>query len=93
MASQGVEYAYDDVTNANVDAKLVREARELEMQIFKDLGVYVRVPRASQRNCNGKIIKTRWVGTNKGDATKPNYRSQGVPNPCGRRFALLDSAS
>ena len=28
MASQGVQYAYNDVTNAHLDAKLVREARD-----------------------------------------------------------------
>ena len=31
MASQWCEYAYDDVTNAHLDAKLVRGARELDM--------------------------------------------------------------
>ena len=72
MASEGVEYAYDDATNAHLDAKLVRDARGLEIQFFKDMGVYVKVPRAEQRKCNGKIIKMRWIDINKGDATKPD---------------------
>ena len=70
MASQGFEYAYDHVTSAHLDAKLVREARELEMSLFKDICVYVKVPRAELRKCNGKIIKTRWIDINKGDASK-----------------------
>ena len=59
MASQGVQYAYNDVTNAHLDDKLVREARELAMNVFKDMGVNVTVPRADKRKCNEKIIKTR----------------------------------
>ena len=59
-----------------MDAKLVREARDLEMNIFKDMGVCVRVPRSEQRKCNGQIITTRGIDTNKGDVTKPKYRSR-----------------
>ena len=39
MASQGVKYAYDDVTKALLDAELVREAHDLDMSFFKDMGV------------------------------------------------------
>jgi hypothetical protein len=35
------------------------------------MGVYVKVPRAEQRKCNGKIIKTRLIDTNERDATEP----------------------
>ena len=42
------------------------------------MSAHVTVPRADQRKCNGKIIKTRWIDINKGDATKPNYRSSRV---------------
>ena len=76
MASQWVEYAYDDVTNAHLDAKLVREARDLEMKLFKDMGVCVEVPRSEQRKCNGMIAKTRCIDVNKGDATMPKHRSR-----------------
>ena len=63
MASQGVEYAYDDVTIAHLDAKLIREARDLDMNRFKDMGVDVKVPRSEQNRCNGKINKTHWIYT------------------------------
>ena len=41
----GYEAAWDDVSTAVVIPKLVKEARGLEMDYFKKLGVYERVPR------------------------------------------------
>ena len=46
MVQSGVEYAYDDVTNASLNPSLVRKARDLEMKLFTDMGVYERVPRS-----------------------------------------------
>ena len=48
----------------------------MEMKFFKDMAVYARVPGSEQRKCNGTMIKTRWIDINKGDASKPNYRSR-----------------
>ena len=76
------EAARDDVSNAELVPKLVREARELEMDYFRKLGVYERVPRSHQVHTGGKIIGVRWVDVNKGDATDTNYRSRLV----GREF-------
>ena len=42
----GYQAAWDDVSNAELVPKLVREARELEMEYFKKFGVYERVPRS-----------------------------------------------
>ena len=65
MASHGFEYAYDDVTNAHLNAKRVRDARDLEIRLFKDTGAYAQVPRFEQRKYNGKILKTCWVDIDK----------------------------
>ena len=52
----GCDAAWDDVSNAELVPKLVREACELEMDYFKNLGVYERVPRSHQAHTVGKII-------------------------------------
>ncbi len=56
----GYEAAWDDVSNAAVVPNLVREARgearDLEMDYFRTLGVYERVPRSQQVHTGGKII-------------------------------------
>ena len=55
----GYEAAWDDVSNAELVPKLVGEARDLEMDAFKKLGVYERVPRSHQVRTGGKIIGVR----------------------------------
>ena len=72
----GVEYATDDVSGACLDPKLVLDARKVEMQFFEDMKGYDRGDRAEMIRRGGKIIKTRWIDVNKGDAAKPNYRSR-----------------
>ena len=62
--------------------ELVKAARAEEMTYFKKLGVYRIVPRSHQRTTGGKVIGTRWVDVNKGDAKEPNCRSRLV----GREF-------
>ena len=52
----GYDSAWDNVSNSELVPKLVREARELEMDYFKKLGVYERVPRSHQVHTWGKII-------------------------------------
>ena len=78
----GYEAAWDDVSNAELIPKLVREARELEMDYFKKLGAYERVPRSHQVHTAGKVIGVRCVDVKKGDVTDTNYRSRLV----GREF-------
>ena len=46
------------------------------MTFVEKMGVYSRVPKEEQRRTGGKVIKTRWVDVNKGDATNPEYRSR-----------------
>ena len=74
----GVE-CWDDVTNARLDVKLMRAARALEMQFFEKMGVWAqRLPRHVAKARCGKIIKGRWVDTNKGDSSCPDYRARFV---------------
>ena len=68
---------WDDVTNARLDVKLMRAARALEMQFFEKMGVWAeRLPRHVAKARGGKIIEGRWVDTNKGDSSCPDYRAR-----------------
>jgi hypothetical protein len=75
---RGVE-CWDDVTNARLDVKLMRAARALKMHVFEKMGVRAeRLPRHVAKARGGKIIKGRWVDTNKGDSSCPDYRARFV---------------
>ena len=50
----GHEAAWEDISNAELVPKLVREARELEMEYFRKLGVYERAPKSHQVHTGGK---------------------------------------
>ena len=78
----GIAVARDDVTGVELVPELVKQARSEEMAYFKKLGVYEVVPRDHQKKTGGKVIGTRWVDVNKGDAANPNCRSRLV----GREF-------
>ena len=58
--ANGKEWAQDDVSGVELDPKMVREARKVEMTFFKKMKVYTRVPRAMQKMKEGKIIGVRW---------------------------------
>ena len=75
----------DDVHEGNLLPKdKVIEARQLEMDFFRRMKVYRKVPKALAK---GKpVIPTRWVDTNKGSEAEPNYRSRLV----GRELNLSD---
>ena len=66
----------DDVTGKGLNKDLAKAARRLEMQFFKKMKVYEKVPRweAARKGC--KVISTRWLDINKGDQANPNYRSR-----------------
>ena len=55
----GVEEAYDDVLGACLDPGLVWAGRGVEMNLFKTMGVYERVPRTEQQQTKGKTIGTK----------------------------------
>ena len=39
MVQNGIEYAEDDVSGLSLDLALVRQARDLDMKFFNDMGV------------------------------------------------------
>ena len=76
IESYGNLIAYDDVTSAVLDPALVAAAREVEMELFREMSVYTSIPRSEMLAKGGKTIKTRWIDVNKGDTEKTNYRSR-----------------
>ena len=75
-AQHGVKYVSDDVSGADLDPKLVKAGRAVEMGFFENMVVYDRVPRAEQKETRGKVIGTKWIDTNKGDIDNPKIRSR-----------------
>ena len=51
--------ASDDVSGAALDPKLVVKARQLEMDYFRKMGVYHKVPRNTMQQHGGRTIGTR----------------------------------
>ena len=68
--------AWDDVTGAQLDPNGVREARQEEMNFFREMKAYDRCRTSSVTEEGGKLIDVRWIDTNKGDWEHPNYRSR-----------------
>ena len=77
----GIGWATDDVSGAALNPESVKKARAEEMEFFKRMGVYIKVPRWMARG--KKVIRTRWVDVNKGDEANPDLRSRLV----GKEFA------
>ena len=75
-SSMEVMEAWDDVSGKELDAKLVWEARKLEIEFFKKMGVYKKVKRDWVKNQGAKVIGVRWIDINKGDHENPDYRSR-----------------
>ena len=70
---------WDDVSGAPLDVKLLRAAREVEMQFFEKMGVWAeRLPKSVAKSRGGNIIQGRWVDINKGDIAKPDCRAHFV---------------
>ena len=65
--------AWDDPNKSELDPGKVIEARGVELDFFHKRGVYIKVHRST---VTGKIIKLKWIDTNKGDHEHPNYRSR-----------------
>ena len=56
--------AWDDMNNVFLDPAMVANARKEEMDFFKKLGVYKRVPRSEVARTGGKMISVKWLDTN-----------------------------
>ena len=63
---------YDDISGAYLDKDLAIKARRLEMDYFRRMGVYTKVRREAWM----RIITTKWLDVNKGDAQNPNVRAR-----------------
>ena len=81
---------WDDAKGGWLMEDKVKAAREEEMEIVKQRGVYERRPWTEAKERTGKApIKLRWVDTNKGTESEPNYRSRIVAMEF-KRDARLD---
>ena len=62
----------DDVSGQMLDKSMATKARRLEIEYFKQMGVYTKVKREKWM----KVISTRWLDINKGDLEHPDYRAR-----------------
>ena len=46
------------------------------MGYFKRMGVYRKVQRQEAKDAGVRVITTKWIDTNKGSDSEPNYRSR-----------------
>ena len=70
-----LDQAWDDHTGASLDAKKVKEARQLEMEFYDKIHVFDKVPIAQCWERTSKApLKARWVEIDKGT----RYRSRWV---------------
>ena len=67
----GLEFV-DDVTGEPLVKEEAVKARRLEMEFFKKKGVYSKIKRQAWM----KVITTRWLDINKGDAMNMDYRAR-----------------
>ena len=71
------EYDFiDDVSGQLHDHRHAKEARKLEIEFLRRMKVYEKLPRTAAAQDGCKIITTRRIDINKGDATSPNYRAR-----------------
>ena len=67
---------FDDLTGHKLEKERAIAARKLEIEFFRKMGVYTKVPRGEAVGGGHKIISTRWLDVNKGDEARPDYRSR-----------------
>lgn len=72
----GETWAWDDVSGSSLPTELVREARRLEIEYIRKMGVYTKVHKSVAKG--KKVISLRWIDTNKMDSTNPMIRSRVV---------------
>ena len=66
----------DDVTGKPLNHDLAKAARKTEIEFFRKMKVYEKVPRSRAKEDGCKVITTRWLDINKGDDERPNYRAR-----------------
>ena len=80
--SGGAQTSWDDVSGLQLDDGMVACARRVEIEYFKSMNAYTRVPRSQALSEGAKVITLRWIDVNKGDRESPNYSLRLV----GREF-------
>ena len=74
-----LEMAWDDVSGAELDPKVVKQARSEEIEYVRKWSFYTKVLIKERYDKTGKApITVRWIDINKGDQTNANYRSRFV---------------
>ena len=72
-----LEMAWDEVSGAELDPKMVRKAREEEIRYVRKMDLYEKVLISQCYETTGKAqISVRWIDINKGDQSNPKYRSR-----------------
>ena len=75
--ADGMPVYRDDLTGQVLDSKLVREARQKELDFFESKEVWkLRAFDEAKRRTGKPPITVRWVDVNKGDDVHPNIRSR-----------------
>ena len=65
--NSGYVECWDDVSNAPLDIKLMRAARELEVEFFENIVVWAgKLSKATVKARGGTVIQGCWVDTSKG---------------------------
>ena len=85
----GEEKFYDAITAEELNPTLVILARAEEIEYYRTMKVYNKVPRAEVAMNGCKVITTRWFDVNKGDSANPNYRARLM----GRELSRTKSSS
>ena len=68
---------WDDISGKELVPKLVRAAREEELTVVDEMGVWeIRLISECIQVTGKKPTKVRWVDVNKGDSESPNVRSR-----------------
>ena len=71
-AIENAKVVRDEYSGEPLDAKLVKQGMHEELQYFQSKNVWKVVPRS--RAAGRRVIGTRWVCSNKGDADNPEIR-------------------
>ena len=65
---------FDDVHGKHLTKDIAIDTGRLELEFFRKMEVYTKVPRSQV--AGAKVITTKWIDTDKGDADTPNYRAR-----------------
>ena len=70
--ASGIKATYDEYTGETLPDDLVDQGKREELEFFRKKGVWRVIPRSRTRGA--RVIGTRWVCCNKGDAQNPDIR-------------------